>query len=82
MVFNATFKNISAISWRSVLLAEETEGPGQNHRSVTDKLFYDRMVVGFTTADAINAYHHQRCEFESRSWRGVLDTTLCDKVCQ
>ena len=22
------------------------------------------------------------CEFESRSWRGVLDTTLCDKVCQ
>ena len=19
---------------------------------------------------------------ESRSWRGVLDTTLCDKVCQ
>jgi len=24
MVFNATFNNISAISWRSVLLAEET----------------------------------------------------------
>jgi len=23
-----------------------------------------------------------RYEFESRSWRGVLDTTLCDKVCQ
>ena len=22
------------------------------------------------------------CEFESRLWRGVLDTTLCDKVCQ
>jgi hypothetical protein len=22
------------------------------------------------------------CEFESRSWRGVLDITLCDKVCQ
>jgi hypothetical protein len=27
------------------------------------------------------AYHHLSCEFESRSWRGVLDTTLCDKVC-
>jgi hypothetical protein len=25
MVFNATFNNISAISWRSVLLVEETE---------------------------------------------------------
>ena len=22
------------------------------------------------------------CEFEPRSWQGVLDTTLCDKVCQ
>ena len=21
-------------------------------------------------------------EFETRTWRGVLDTTLCDKVCQ
>jgi hypothetical protein len=27
MEFNSTFKNISAISWRSVLLAEETGGP-------------------------------------------------------
>jgi hypothetical protein len=22
------------------------------------------------------------CEFEPSSWRGLLDTTLCDKVCQ
>ena len=29
MVFNATFNTISAISWRSVLLVEETEGPGE-----------------------------------------------------
>jgi hypothetical protein len=27
-------------------------------------------------------YHHYSCEFASRSWRGVLDTTLCDQVCQ
>ena len=27
MVFNTTFNNISVISWRSVLLVEETEGP-------------------------------------------------------
>ena len=40
------------------------------------------MVVGFTTTYAISAYHHYGCEFESRSWRGVLDATLCDKVCQ
>jgi hypothetical protein len=32
MVFNATFKNISVISWRSVLLVEETGVSGENHR--------------------------------------------------
>jgi hypothetical protein len=32
MVFNATFNNISVISWRSALLVEETEGPRENHR--------------------------------------------------
>ena len=32
MVFNATFNNISAIWWQSVLLVEETGVPGENHR--------------------------------------------------
>ena len=27
----------------------------------------DHMVFGFTTTYAISAYHHYRCEFESRS---------------
>jgi hypothetical protein len=30
MVFNATFNNISAISWQSVLLVGEIEEPGEN----------------------------------------------------
>ena len=34
MVFYATFNNISVISWRSILLVEETEVPGGNHRTV------------------------------------------------
>ena len=34
MVFNATFNNISVILWRSVLLVQETGGPGENHRPV------------------------------------------------
>ena len=37
MVFNATFNNISAISWRSVLLVEETGVP-RDLPQVTDKL--------------------------------------------
>jgi len=31
MVFNATFNNISVISWWSVLLVEETGVPRENH---------------------------------------------------
>jgi hypothetical protein len=58
MVFNATFNNISVISWRSVLLVDETE-------------LLDRMVVEFTTTYAISAYYHCCCEFESPSGRGV-----------
>ena len=32
MVFNATFNNISVISWRSILLVEETGVSIENHR--------------------------------------------------
>jgi len=46
------------------------------------RLGRDSKVVGFTTSCAISVYYHKRCEFESRSWRGVLETKLCDKVCQ
>ena len=35
MVFYATFNNISVISWRSVLLVEETRVHGENHGPVT-----------------------------------------------
>jgi hypothetical protein len=35
MVFNATFNNISATSWRSILLVEETGVPGKNHQLVS-----------------------------------------------
>ena len=40
------------------------------------RLYHDRMVV------ANNAYHYLSCKFESRSWQGVLDTTLCSKLYQ
>ena len=35
MVLNDPFNNISVISWRSVLLMEETGVPGENHRPAT-----------------------------------------------
>ena len=40
---------------------------------------HDRMVIGLMTTYAICAYHHWSCEFETHS---ILDTTLCNIVCQ
>ena len=42
MEFNDTFNNISVISWRSVLLMEETVVAGENTdlSQITDKLYY------------------------------------------
>ena len=33
MAFNATFDNISVVSWKSALLVEDIEVPGENHWS-------------------------------------------------
>jgi hypothetical protein len=38
MVFNATFNNISFISWWSVLLVEEPGVLGENHRPIASHL--------------------------------------------
>jgi hypothetical protein len=38
MVFNATFNNISVISWWSVLLVKETGIPWENHRTAASHL--------------------------------------------
>ena len=42
MVFNTTFNNISDLSWRSVLLVEETKVPENTTdlSQVTDKLYH------------------------------------------
>ena len=41
-MFNGTFKNISVISWRTVLLVEEAECPGKTIElpRVTDKQYH------------------------------------------
>jgi len=36
MVISATFNNISVISWRTVLLVEETGVPDENHKTLTN----------------------------------------------
>jgi hypothetical protein len=48
MVLNATFNNISVISWRSVLLVEETGVAGENHRPVAShegSIFTVKVII-------------------------------------
>jgi hypothetical protein len=40
------------------------------------------MVVGFTTTRANSAYHHYHCEFESRSWQGLLNSAYHHYHCE
>jgi hypothetical protein len=44
-------------------------------------LFYSVALIKWK-ANNTTLYHCNSCEFDHRSWRGVPDTTLCDKVCQ
>jgi hypothetical protein len=88
MVFNASFNNVSVISRLSVLLVEKIRSTHKNNNILCwlmHLLIYrvgHHMIVGFTTTYGVITYNHYSCEFESHSWRGVLDITLCDKVCQ
>ena len=45
MVFNATFNNISVISWPLVLLVEETGVPGENLELGQLVLIIDQILI-------------------------------------
>jgi hypothetical protein len=51
MMFNATFNNISVISWQSVLLIEEVEVPGKATGLA-------HVTVILYPTNEIRAYHH------------------------
>ena len=45
-------------------------------------VYSNRVSSFFLIIDKFRLHYCISCEFESRSWRGVLNTTLCVKVCQ
>jgi len=61
MVFNATFNNISVISWQSVLLVKETGVPRENHRYVAShwQILSNKCCIEYTS-----------------TWAGFKHTTL------
>jgi hypothetical protein len=63
MVFNAIFNNISVISWRSVLLAEETGVPGENHgqtllQNVVSRFETMLVVIGTDCTGSCKSNYH------------------------
>ena len=62
-----TFNYLSAISWRVSFI------DGGNPVGPSWSWAYGSWICN---------YLPKSCELKTRSWRGVLDTTLCDKVCQ
>jgi len=87
-VFNNTFNNISVISWRSVLLVEETGVSGENHRPDTSHWqTLSHNVASSTTRHDDRVFYwshkssfHGDCWYQTRTslWinRWLISTTI------
>jgi len=43
---------------------------------------HDHTLAEYKYTSSVSVYHQSSCELDSPAWRGVLDTTLGDNVCQ
>ena len=90
-ILTAQKANYKVFPFKSGIVEYKLEGNSKgSHVKYFDNYGYkqadyteaETVVFGFSTTSAISTDHHKHCEFKSRSWQGVLDTTLCDKVYQ
>ena len=74
MVFNATFNNISAISWRSVLLVEETGVPWENHRPVAShwQTLSHNVVSSKPRLSGVRTHNLKYINFSNCLWLSTL----------
>jgi hypothetical protein len=72
-MLNVTFNNISVISWRSVILVQETGGRGENHQpvEVTDKLY--RIMFVHLTLMEIRTHNNDNNKKERQSLNCYLN---------
>jgi hypothetical protein len=90
-------KNVKEICWDLKFLSEVTGSgvPGENHRSILNhwQILSHNIVSSTPRHERVSNSQHQwwwamiahivtTIRSRSRSWRGVLDTILCDKICQ
>ena len=61
MVWFMVFNNISAISWRLVLLVEETGVPGENHRPAAShaQILSNNVVLSTPRLSGVRTYTDQ-----------------------
>ena len=80
MVFNATFNNISVISWPSVLLVQETGVPGENHRPAASHWqTLSHNVVSSTPRHECGRTHNlsgDRHELHRYNYQTITTTTI------
>jgi len=73
MVFNTTINNVSAISWRSVLLVEETGEPRENHRPVAVSLtnYITKCCIDFTGSWNTKYHYDHHHDAPSLFWKKI-----------
>ena len=80
MVSNTTFNNISVISWRSVLLMEETRVPRENHRTAASnwKLYNIMLQFYWWRTSRVPRENHRStaCRWQKLSHNVVSSTHL------
>ena len=76
MVFNATFNNVLAISWRSVLFVEETEVPEDDQRPVVShwQTLSHNVVFGLAKLVLIGT----DCIGSNKNYHTITTTTPVD----